>query len=287
MFGKEEFRDINSLLNKSFSKKKTLICHHRGAHNGNIVQNSLNAFKVSFLLNADMVEFDLSKSVDNVLYSFHDTTEIVNLGIKRNIETFSSKAIEEFEYLNSLYEPSGQKVETFSEILEKIEDNRLFNVDRGWNHLKESFALLNKYPKRIHQALLKVPAKEEFLNAFNEEKSKFMLMVIVRNIDDVHLALSYKHINLVGLECIIKSEEDVFFSDDFITSMHTKGLFLFVNALTLSSASKHIMSAGYDDNKSLIEGFSKGWGVLLNKRYDIIQTDWPSLLNQYINERRS
>lgn len=45
------------------------------------------------------------------------------------------------------------------------------------------------------------------------------------------------------------------------------------------------MFAGYDDDKSLREGFDVGWGVLLDMGVDVIQTDWTNLLNMYRNER--
>ena len=47
------------------------------------------------------------------------------------------------------------------------------------------------------------------------------------------------------------------------------------------------MTAGYDDDRSVKEGFDQGWGVLLDKGTDVIQTDWPELLSRYRDSRRN
>ena len=49
----------------------------------------------------------------------------------------------------------------------------------------------------------------------------------------------------------------------------------------------YIMTAGYDDDRSVKEGFDQGWGVLLDKGTDVIQTDWPELLSRYRDSRRN
>lgn len=85
MFGKSKYKDINSLLNKKFAEKQVLIAQHRGGYKGNIPQNTLLAYKTSFLLGADMFEMDVSLAKDGQLYCFHDTTEEINLRQHRNI----------------------------------------------------------------------------------------------------------------------------------------------------------------------------------------------------------
>ena len=82
MFGKEKYRAINENLNQQFQKKGCLIAQHRGARCGNIIGNTLSAFKASLLLGADMFELDVSRSTDGTLYCFHDTTEDMNLRVQ-------------------------------------------------------------------------------------------------------------------------------------------------------------------------------------------------------------
>ena len=58
---------------------------------------------------------------------------------------------------------------------------------------------------------------------------------------------------------------------------------MWYNAITLSRLERHILCAGDEDDRSIAQGFDQGWGVLVRKGADIIQTDWPELLLQYRN----
>lgn len=118
IFGREKYREINANLNAQMQEKKCLIAQHRGAHEGNIPQNTALAYKASLLLGADMFELDVSKSTDGTLYCFHDTTEDINLRLHTNIEKYSSAAIAEFGLYNSIWEPSGYRVQTMEEVLQ-------------------------------------------------------------------------------------------------------------------------------------------------------------------------
>lgn len=281
MFGKSKYKDINSILNERFTQKKVLIAQHRGAHNGNVPQNTMLAFKTSFLLGADMFELDVSRSKDGKLYCFHDTTEEVNLRQHKNIQEFTSSAIAEMELYNSIWEPSSFCVQDMEEVIKSFNHGELYNVDRSWSKLEETFALLNKYPHSVKQALLKAPAKKEILDKYEAEPTKFMFMAIVKSLEDIELVKSYKNINTVGFELIVNSEGHPLFDDKLIEDLHNEGYFVWVNAITLSALDKHILSAGHGDNESLVQGFDKGWGVLIKKHFDIIQTDWPELLSGY------
>lgn len=283
LYGKEKYRDINANLNARLQEQPFLIAQHRGAHTGNIVQNTRLAFKASLLLGADMFELDVSRATDGTLFCFHDGTEDINLRLHKNIEHLSSAAISELRQFNSIWDPSGAPVQLLEEVLAEFCHGELFNVDRCWNKLDDTFALLNQYPHTVHQALLKAPAKAEYLDKYEAEPTKFMFMPIVKSPEDIELVLSYENINVVGFELIAKSEDDPMWQDELIHRLHRLGYFVWYNAITLSSLERHILCAGYDDDRSIALGFDEGWGVLADKGADIIQTDWPELLLQYRN----
>lgn len=287
MFGKEKYHRINENLNRRFQEKGCLIAQHRGARCGNIPGNTMPAFRISLLLGADMFEMDISRSADGTLYCFHDTTEDLNLRVHTNIERFSSRTIDEFQQFNSIWEPSGFGVQRLEEVVAEFSNGELYNVDRSWGKLQETFALLNRYPHAVHQALLKAPAKAELLDQYENETTKFMFMPIIKKPEDIDLVLSYENINLVGFELIARDEQDSLWQDELIEDLHKKGYFVWYNAITLSGLEKHIMTAGHDDDRSIKEGFDKGWGVLLDKGVDVIQTDWPELLSRYRDGRRN
>ena len=63
-FGKEQYREINELLNAKFEEKKVLICAHRGSWHGNVIQNTTMAYKAALMQGADIVETDTTASYD-------------------------------------------------------------------------------------------------------------------------------------------------------------------------------------------------------------------------------
>ena len=61
---------------------KTLIAAHRGVAGGNIPCNSMAGFEAALLQGADVLEVDISISLDGTLYVFHPKKEPLFLGIE-------------------------------------------------------------------------------------------------------------------------------------------------------------------------------------------------------------
>lgn len=55
-------------LVQKVKEKKILLVAHRGTCGGNIPCNSLPAFKAAIMAGADMVELDMERSADGVLF---------------------------------------------------------------------------------------------------------------------------------------------------------------------------------------------------------------------------
>ena len=176
MVGKEKFKEINRLLNQKLEEKKVLIAVHRGCGCGNIIENTIPAYRAALQMHADMFECDLISSTDGVVYAFHDGYEMRLLRKRRNIKTYTSKEIDAFKYKNIIEEPAEYGVEKFEDILKSFQSGELFNIDRAWDILPEVISLLEKYPQAIHQAIIKTPVKKKYLDYLEECKMKVMYM---------------------------------------------------------------------------------------------------------------
>ena len=66
--------------------------------------------------------------------------------------------------------------------------------------------------------------------------------------------------------------------------MHKKNRLLWANSLVYSS--RVPLTAGHSDDISLTDDPEKGWGWLVDKGFDIIQTDWTYHLVHYLKDRR-
>ena len=288
MYGKQEYAQINALLNRKIEEKKHLIAVHRGTWHGNIIQNTIPAYTISFKMGADMVEADINSSTDGVLFSFHDHHEPDVLRRPEIIKALSSEEIESIHPCNCLTLHSKYKINRLTEILDFLPEDKLLNIDRAWDIFPQLLALLDQYPSALQKVVIKAPLRAaEALEAMASHPTKYMFMPICYSIEDVDKALSYEGINVVGAEIIAFTPESELFSDEAIAYVHSKGLYTWVNAITLGNFHKHDDSprndlfGGLDDDTSLLCDPAKGWGRLMEKGIDIIQTDWPSLLYEY------
>lgn len=281
MLGKKRYSEINKVLNKKFDKNKVLIAVHRGSPGGNIIENTIPSYYNALKLGGDMFEMDVIKSTDGVLYTFHDGTEKRNLGEDDNIKTMSSEKIDSLYYFNNIGAKSKFKVENFEEVVKEFKNGELYNIDRAWDIFPEVCEILEKH-NILGQAILKSPVKKEVLEFFNNHEVKHLFMPIVYSIEEIETVLSYENINVVGLELIAQDTECELFKDEVIKQLKEKNLFMWANSITLDDETK--LFGGLDDNISIIESPDKGWGKLIEKGLNVIQTDWPSLLREYRSE---
>ncbi len=281
MIGKECYREINENLNAQLKDKKMLIAVHRGSWGGNIIENTVAAYDLCRQMGADLFECDLSMTTDGVLYAFHDGGEPRVLGVDRNILTMSSQDVDSMVCLNCLGEPSMRRLERFETVLEHFHNGELINVDRSWEYLPQTIAMMNQYPHAIRQAIVKTPVKQKYLDFFRNCPEKYMYMPIAKTMEEIKLVLSYPEINTVGVELIANTPSDELFQKENIQWLHEQGLFLWVNSITLGGRAEHVLFGGLDDDTAVVNDPDLSWGILLDEGIDVIQTDWPMQLHAY------
>lgn len=82
------------------ARQKTLLVAHRGISGGNIPCNTIAAFDAALADGADMIELDVSRSLDGTLYVFHGGCELVHLGLCRPLTDLTDAEIRVLRYLN-------------------------------------------------------------------------------------------------------------------------------------------------------------------------------------------
>ena len=65
--------------------------------------------------------------------------------------------------------------------------------------------------------------------------------------------------------------------------MHEKGLLIWANSIVYNETA--VISAHHTDDISLTDDPDKGWGWLINKNVDFIQTDYCELVDAYLKEK--
>ena len=85
------------------------------------------------------------------------------------------------------------------------------------------------------------------------------------------------------VEAIAKTADSEMIDPENLKWIREQGLYIWVNSINLGRG--HELSGTYNDDVALSEGPDAAWGVLMDRGYNVIQTDWPSLLASYRDER--
>lgn len=272
----------NPDLYRRLKERDVLLAAHRGVCGGNIIQNTIGAYENALLQGADIIEVDVVRTTDGKFFAFHNGQEPGVFGEKIDIRTLTSQQVKELRFLNGIQERVSEGVNSLDDILEHFKGRCLINIDRSWFFWKEIVAYLKRHNMN-DQIILKSHPVDKELKVLQELAPELMFLPIVRTPEQLELVEHYS-VNSIGAEIIFETDDHLFASDEFIEQMHKAGKVLWVNTLTLNDTTK--LAGGHDDNTAILQDIDKGWGWLLDKKFDILQTDWPMLLRNYVNTRR-
>ena len=273
--------DISIFENRK-QKKGPFLAAHRGVCGANVPCNTLAAYKIALDQGADVVEIDVSKSKDGKFYAFHPGMEHVFLRSPRPIAEMTSEEVESLYLVNQDAVPTSYKVPTLAETLALLKDKAYINVDKFWIDVPGITEEIRRAGVE-KQVIVKTGVDEKSLAAVKEYAPDFMFVPLVRHVDTVTDELLSKGINLIGAEILFDKETDPCISDEYIQSMHDKGLLIWINAIIYNE--RDVISAHHTDDISLTDSPDKGWGWLMDKGADFIQTDWLLMLKNYIDKR--
>lgn len=255
-----------------------IVAAHRGTNGGNILQNTSKAYYNAIRHKADMFEVDVVRSKDGEFFAFHDGQEPLVFNESFDIRKLDAKEIVSKTCFNSVYEPINQKIETIEQILETFEGQTFINIDRSWFYWDTFLDKLKNY-KSLDQVLLKSPVELNLLEQLRDSGLEVMYMPIVKTMEELALVLNFEGLNMVAVELVFETLDTDLVSSKTIQLLKDKGLLVWGNSLTLSDTI--VLSAGFDDD-SAIENDGESWRSLVELGFDIIQTDWPYLLYNFL-----
>lgn len=258
---------------------KVLIAAHRGTFGGNIIQNTITAYENAIKHGADIIEIDVTKTIDGQFVAFHTGEEPFLLGTHIPLASMTLEQVKNLSLYNNIGQLTDQKLNLLDDILEHFRNRCFINIDRSWQYWSNIINVIKDH-NMSEQVILKSP----FSNALSEkaEDNKVMYMPIVDNINVLELVLSSKN-KILGAELVFNKDNAEIVSDSYIHKIRSKSSFLWGNAINIDD--KTILSGKHDDFISITQSADQGWGWLIKKGFNIIQTDWPALLSNYINSR--
>ncbi|MDK8814828.1 glycerophosphodiester phosphodiesterase family protein [Corynebacterium sp. MSK073] len=273
------FKEVNKRFVEAHEAKHPLVAVHRGSPGGSIIENSVNAIVAAEAEGADIVEIDVIRSADGEFYVFHNGYERLYFGLERDIRELSAAEIEDLQYQDFFRREAGYcGVEKLSEVLKSCSDT-LLNIDRSWEYWDTLLNYLDCF-ECSERVLLKAPPEAKALELLNAHPVKYPFMPILKNWDELTFVCDYENINTMALELLAEHSDDCFAEHDAVNSLRDEGFLVLLNALNLPNRKN--LYLGWDDEVSVLQRPQDGWGKLVSRGADIIQTDWPSLLNKYL-----
>ena len=270
---------MNEFLDKELGSKGVLIAAHRGVHGGSIIENTVKGFIAAHNQGADIVEMDVIKTLDGKLVCIHDGMERRLFYLDwRYTPMHREKPVLRRHYYNSSLVPLPEHINHFDDVLEALKGLCLINVDRCLNHFDLVFEAVLRH-HMADQIIFKSPSKENFYKQFEYHSTPFMFMPMVNDISQIATAESAK-LNLVGFEIKFKELSSPLAGQTLINRLRSDGKLLLVNMLNLTYTSH--LYGGCDDNTSLLESPDMGWGKMIDMGFNVLQTDWPAALNNYL-----
>ena len=272
---------INTLAT-AVQEKGVLVAAHRGVASGNIPCNTLAAFEAALRQGADILETDVILSDEGEMYIFHTKQEPNHLNKAIRLERLDREQVLSQRFVNVDNDETPYGVVTLDSFLETFKNRVLINLDHAWDFLPETVKAIRRHGME-EQILLKTPAKQKFFDVMEEVAPDLMFMPVIKETDTCTELLENMNINFVAAELVFAQEDSPLCQPDYIKAHHDKGRQLWVNPLLYSYKAQ--LTAGHNDDIAITGDPEFGWGWLVDKGFDILQTDWPLQLRLFLNNR--
>ena len=272
-----------SIFENRKNRDLPFLAAHRGVCGGNIPCNTVASYGIALSQGADVVEIDVSRAKDGGLFVFHPGMESIFLRTDKKIPELTSDEVSELCLVNQDATRTSYKVPRLSEVLAFLKDKAYINVDKFWMDIEGISAEIRRAGVE-KQVIVKTGTDKESLDKVAKYASDFMFMPMVKGEDTVTEELIAKGVNVIGVEALFKTEDDPVISDEYIKKLHDRGLLIWMNSILYNE--KAIISAGHTDDAAMTGDPDFGWGWLVDKGADFIQTDWLLSLKAYLEGRK-
>lgn len=256
-----------------------LVIAHRGTTLGSFPDNTVRAAIAALRSGADVVEVDVIRSTDGEHYLFHNGYEGKHFAGAEDLRTLTAAEIDELSYCWQ-GERGTVRPTRLLDLLRTLPDAWL-NIDRSWSCWPELLDLLTE-AGAARRVLLKSPPEPEALAALAAHSTPFLYYPIVRTPEQFAQVRAVPGLNLVGAEILADSPEDPYADPAAVAALAAEFPLVQVNALNLENGAR--LYLGHDDETALLEGPEAGWGPLVRSGATAIQTDWPHLLREHLEQ---
>jgi glycerophosphoryl diester phosphodiesterase len=273
----EKSKALARILN-SPSDDYVMVASHRGDWR-NAPENSIQAIKNCISMGVDIVEIDIKMTKDSVLVLMHDKTLDRTTSGTGNILEWTYDSLKTINLRNGLRRVTRHEIPTLEEAMMVSKGKILVNLDKAADYMDLAYKILLK-TGTVDQVIMKggknlAQVKEQYGSLF--DKINYM-PVVTENHPQLEEFIGdfLKEQKPVAFEVIYRSDDSPMFP--MIKKIKSEGSRVWVNTLWESLCGKH------DDDRA-VDDPDESWGWVIERGANIIQTDRPQLLIDYLNSK--
>lgn len=268
---------INTLENSR--NEEVIVVAHRGDWR-HAPENSLQAIQNAIEMGVDMVEIDVRMTKDSILVLMHDKALDRTTNGKGLITDWTLDSLKILYLRNGLGRVTRHKIPTLEEAMLTAKGKIMVNLDKCYDNFAEAYKVLEKTATVDHVIMKGKYPVEKVRSDFGKYLDKVFFMPIV-SLDEPNAAKIIsdyqKEINSVAFEFVFKMD-----TSKIIDNFHLikdKGSRVWINSLWAS------LNGGHDDNRA-IDDIQGSYGWIVGKGTNMIQTDRPVLLMNYLESKK-
>ena len=261
------------------AKDHVLIVAHRGVSGGNIPCNTMAAYEIALKQGADMLEVDVSCSLDGKLFLFHPLMEHAHLNKPVLLGLMPYAWVKRMHYVNQDNCRTPCAICDFDAFLETFKDRCYINIDKFWSNPQKIYDAVVRHGM-IDQILVKSKPSLKVYRWLEEVAPELAYMPMVRERHEGHASLLKRNINYVGVEALFSREDAEVADPTWIEAVRKDNILLWGNTIVYNM--RDCISAGHNDDIALTRSEDAGWGWMADRGFDLIQTDWPMMLIDYL-----
>lgn len=258
--GKVTNQEAPTLIQNSFFSKKNriLVAAHRGAHR-NHPENSIQSIQEAITLGVDIAEIDIRETKDGHIVLMHDSTIDRTTTGSGKLADFTLAQLKKFYLKSEQGKITNQKIPQLEQIFKMVKGKIILDLDHKAGSLKKIIDLVDQY--ELWNQIIFFRNDLKYFNTIKKsyknpifmfrikKKLKFTYMKDFDKIPILHI--SHHHLKNIG----------------------NLKQYVWINSLTFEDKMPGFIRC------SLIKR-------LINKGVDIIQTDKPKWLLQYLRKKQ-
>lgn len=257
--------------------KQVLVVAHRGDWR-HAPENSIQAIKNCIDMGVDMVEIDVRMTKDSVLVLMHDKSIDRTTTGKGEIKDLSWEYLQTLQLRDGIWHETPHKIPTLEEALLVAKGKILINLDKSYPIFSQCYDVA-KRTGTLDQIVIKgAKTIEQVEIEFGQYLDKVLFMPIVRLAEPKANSIVDGYLKKrmpVAFE--FTAPYDTLEFIDRFAELRQYGSSVWVNSLW----SHH--NGGHDDEKAALDISVYDW--YLENEINIIQTDRPKLLLQYLRSK--